>query len=328
MRARQVIVDALALDRQLELDRDQALAQHRVLVDVVLGLPGAVGQLGHARARELLDVVLDLGERRLDGVDAVLVAEALDLALGELRRLGLRLHVADDVMRRARVVGDQHRDVGEVAALVPDAHGRDPQALAHVVDGVDVERAGHGAADIGPVAVGLGEAEQLALVEDAAHDARVVEVRAAHERVVDDEHVARMDVVAEGVDDGLGGEVERADVRGDVARALHHGVALRVAEGRREVARVDHERVAGAEDLLGHLVDDVDERVLENFERDGIERVARLAHRFGRSHLSHLHDVDADVHPFVHRRAGVRRDDRGGIELIDDRGPLECHTGR
>ena len=85
-----------------------------------------------------------------------------------------------------------------------------------------------------------------------------------------------MDVVAERLDDGLGGEVQRADVDGDVLAALHHRVALGVAQRGGEVAAVDDERVAGAQDLLRHLVDDRHERVLEDLERDGVELVVGL----------------------------------------------------
>ena len=81
MRAGEVVVDLVALDRQLDLDRDQALARRTGRVDVVLGLPGAVRQLGDALAGQALDVVLHLVERRHDRVEAVLLDEAQDLAL-------------------------------------------------------------------------------------------------------------------------------------------------------------------------------------------------------------------------------------------------------
>src|SRR3712207_8835066 len=54
----------------------------------------------------------------------------------------------------------------------------------------------------------------------------------------------------------------------DVLAALHDRVPLRVAQGAREVARVDDERVTGPEDLLRHLVDDRHERVLQHLEGD------------------------------------------------------------
>ena len=48
VRPGQVVADLVALDRHLDLDRDQPLLERRVGVDVVLRLPHAVGQLGDA----------------------------------------------------------------------------------------------------------------------------------------------------------------------------------------------------------------------------------------------------------------------------------------
>ena len=89
--------------------------------------------------------------------------------------------------------------------------------------------------------------------------------------VVDDEDVAGVDVAVELPDDGFGRVVQGADVCGDVAGALHDGVSVGVTECRGKVARVDDEGVAGPENLLGHLVDGVDEGVLEYFECYWIE---------------------------------------------------------
>ena len=203
MRAREVVVDLVALDRELDPDRDQALLTGRVEVHVVLGLPGAVGQLGDALAGEPLDVVLHLGERRHDRVAAVLLDQAQDLPLRHPRRLRLGVQVALGVARRPRVGDDHADDVAEVAALVPDAHRRDAEALVEVLLRVDVEGAGNAAADVGPVAVGQRVRDELALVEDRADDAHVVEVRAAQVGVVHREDVARVHVVAERVDDRL-----------------------------------------------------------------------------------------------------------------------------
>lgn len=104
-----------------------------------------------------------------------------------------------------------------------------------MIECFDVERSGSGAADVGPVTVGLGVAEKLALVVDGPDDAGVVEMAPALVDVVDHEDVAGMDVALELPDDRLGGVVQGSDVGGDVAGALHDGVALGVAECRGEV---------------------------------------------------------------------------------------------
>ena len=92
--------------------------------------------------------------------------------------------------------------------------------------------------------------------------------------VVDGEDVTGVDVVAELLEHRLALEVQRADVHGDVLVTLHDGVALGVAERGGEVARVDNEGVAGAQNLLGHEVDRGGEGVLENLEGHWVERAA------------------------------------------------------
>jgi hypothetical protein len=141
-----------------------------------------------------------------------------------------------------------------------------------VLGGADVERARHAAADVRPVAVGLRERDQLAVGEHRADQRDVGEVGAAPVGVVDGEHVALVDVALEVLEHGLGLQVQRADVHGDVLRALHDRVAAGVVERAREVAREDHERVARAQDLLGHLVHDGHESVLEHLEGHRVER--------------------------------------------------------
>ena len=264
-------MNVIVLDRQLDADRHQSFACRGIDVDVVLCFPYAVRQFRNALARELFDVVLHFGERRLDRLDTVLVRQANDFLFRNARRFSLRLHVADDVERRARIRCDQPADVRKILTLAPHAGRRDAQSFGHVVERADVERSRYGAADVGPVAVRLREPEQFALVEDRADDARVVEVRAALVHIVHDEYIARVNVAGEIVDHGLRRVMQGTDMRGDIAAALHDRVAARVAQRRGKIARINNEGIAGAEDLLRHLVDDVDEGVLQNLEGDGIE---------------------------------------------------------
>ena len=271
VRAAEVVVACIARDGHLHGDRDQAFLLTGVLIDVILGVPDAVGQGADLGARQILDIVLDFGHGGLDRLDTVFVTETLDLPLGYAGGFGLRLHVADDVARIAGVLGDEIRDVFEELVLAPQASRRNPQALTHVIECLDVERTRSRATDVGPVSVRLCVAEQFTLVVDRPDDPGVVEVTATFIDVVDDKYVAGVDVAVELPDDGFGRVVQGADVCGDVAGALHDGVPVGVTECRRKVARVDDKRVAGAEDLLGHLVDGVDEGVLEYFECHWIE---------------------------------------------------------
>ena len=94
VRPGEVVGELVALDRHLDLDRDQPFALGRVVVDVVLRLPRPVGQLRNALARQPLDVVLHLLERGQDRLDAVLVDEPEDLLLRHPRRRRLRVQIA------------------------------------------------------------------------------------------------------------------------------------------------------------------------------------------------------------------------------------------
>ena len=149
----------IARDGHLHGDRDEAFFLTGVLVDVILGVPDAVGQGADLGARQIFDIVLDFGHGGLDRLNSVLVTETLDFTLGYAGGFGLRLHVADDVARIAGVLGDEICDVFEELVLAPQASRRNPQALTHVIECLDVERARSCTADVSPVAVRLCVAE-------------------------------------------------------------------------------------------------------------------------------------------------------------------------
>ncbi len=267
MAAGEVVDGAVALDRQLDADRDHALAAGRIAVDEVDRLPFAIGQGRDALAHRTFDIVLHGSKAGLDRVATVFVDEAQDLALADLGGLGLRLDVADDRGRVARVGGDQMRDVLAEAALVEQADRRDAQPLAEHFARGDVERSRHAAADIRPMAVRLAEGDDLAVGEDRPDQAHIREVRAAGVGVVDGEDVALMHIAVEEAHDVLAGEMQRADMDGDVLIALCGAFAVGVVQGAGEIAVVDDEGVAGPQDLLAHLVDAGDEGVLREPRR-------------------------------------------------------------
>src|SRR6267142_320572 len=158
------------------------------------------------------------------------------------------------------------------AALVEQAHWRDAQAFAEHLAGGDVKRPRYAAADVRPMPVRLAEGDDLAVGEDRPDQAHVGEVRAAGIRIVDGKDVAFMYIALEMAHDLLAGEVQRADMDGDILIALRGAFAHGVVQCAREVVVVDDEGVAGAKDLLAHLVDARDEGVLQNFESHGVER--------------------------------------------------------
>ena len=132
--------------------------------------------------------------------------------------------------RVAGVARDHMCDITTEDALVPQADGRDAQALAEHVRRAHVEGAGNTAADIGPMPVGLRKGDRLAVREDRPDETDIGEMRAARIGIVDGEDIARMHVIAEEADHVLAGPMQGADMDRDIAVALGDGIAVRVIQ--------------------------------------------------------------------------------------------------
>ncbi len=100
---------------------------------------------------------------------------------------------------------------------------------------------------------------------------------------------------------------------GDILVALGRAFAGCVVQCARKVAVVDHEGIAGPQDLLGHLIDAGDERVLENLEVTGSRETSPA--------IGSVFHANDDVEIFVDLGARAGRNHGRGIELLDDRGP-------
>src|SRR5258705_6851672 len=111
-------------------------------------------------------------------------------------------------------------DIPAEAALVEQAHRRDAQAFAEHLAGSNVKRPRYAAADVRPMTVRLAERDDVAVGEDRPDQAHVGEVRAAGIRIIDGKDVAFMYVALEMTHDLLAGEVQRADMGGDILIAL------------------------------------------------------------------------------------------------------------
>src|SRR5690606_34212341 len=125
---------------------------------------------------------------------------------------GLGVEITERLVRSASVRYEQLRDIVKEPALVPHSQRGDAQSLTEVLTGRDIERAGYGSTDIGPMPLVLREADDLVVREDRTDEADIVEVRAAAVGVVDEEDVAGVDVVTELLHDGLALEMQGADV--------------------------------------------------------------------------------------------------------------------
>src|SRR5688572_14087205 len=105
---------------------------------------------------------------------------------------------------------------------------------------------------------------QLPFVEDSGNERDVGKVRSAGIRIVEDHHVARLDVAAG--DGSLNRQRHRAKMHGHVV-ALGDHLAGRVEQGARIVAAfLDVWREGGALERRTHFLRDGMEETLEDFE--------------------------------------------------------------
>ena len=171
---------------------------------------------------------------------------------------------------------DQVEDVAHDPSARDDPHRRDDHAfLEHLPERSD--RGGRTAADVDVVGEVGDVAQQRAVVVDGRDQADVVQVDAARERLVRDDHVAGLEVLRAVVEDRARHLLDhRAEVDG-LREALRDCAELGVEERAREVgARLDVGRVRAAAERQHHLVRRRDERVADHLERDRVERHARF----------------------------------------------------
>src|SRR5690606_19424508 len=115
--------------------------------------------------------------------------------------------------------------------------------------------------------------DQLVPIEQRTDDADVHLVRVARgERVVADEHVARVDVLARhGLQHMAYGLAGGTEIHRDVP-GVGDDVAVRVGHERGEVDRFgDHRTARGPHHHQAHLAGDVVQRLREDLDSDGID---------------------------------------------------------
>ncbi len=270
VRARRVEVDALGADRDA---RPQAhrLGRVAVVVDEALGLVRAEREPGELAARAPLGVVEQLAHRRHDRVAAVALDERLDAA--DAGRVGgdLGAEVAGRLVLRADLRQDELEDVGHDLPAVDELHRRDDHALLEdLAEGADARR--RAAADVDVVGDVGDVAEELAARVDGRDQADVVQVHAARERVVRQQHVAGSELPGAVLEDRLRHLLDhRAEVH-RLGEPLRDRAEPGVEERRREVrARLDVGRVRAPLQRQHHLVGRRHERVPDHLEADRID---------------------------------------------------------
>ena len=261
--------------------------------------------------------------RTQHGLGAVTGSEVGEAVLGALARGDHRLDVTTVVRRRAGVLQDVLKQRLLPDALVGQLDRAVDVAFRPVIDEVD-GKAGEGAADVEQMRRGTGEADQLAVVEDGHDDRDVGRVGRTEVRIVVQDDVARVDVVAQQRDHALddlrhGAHEHRRGVRlGDV-------VALRVKQARAEVLGLaDDRRVRHAVEHTRHLLGDGVERAADHAHQDRLREAGVAALRAPR--LDASRDVDHEVAVRVDIDDEARGHDRRRVVLLDDRRAFDAVT--
>ena len=260
--------------------RSGSIGDAVVVEEVVAGI-GAVRQRGDVGAHQRFGACGQRRERGRDGLVAVFVEQRVQAALAEIERVELAVEIAPVRLRHARVRGKDVDDVLLEDAGADELHRRDADALLKALRRLWIVIAGDVAADVEPMPDRGNPGEHAAAAHQRAHQAEIVEVRAAVVGVVEEIGVAGVEVAVarDLVDHGLDRERHGADEDRQAGRALHQGRAgLGVIEAVAGVVRLGDDRIERrAVERRVHLVGDLDEAAVEHRKRDRVERGHRRA---------------------------------------------------
>ena len=299
----------------------EAIGADPVVLEVVLGLVDAVGELADLVPHPVLGVIHERVADLLEGLDAEPLHHSPQPLLGGVERADHRVEVAPGGVGGA-VIGERDApDVLHVLAARKQLHRRQPEPLLKHLGGGAGEGAHRHAADLGDMGDVGGVADQRAVDEDRLHQQMLRHVALAAVRIVVDDHVALLDRLLH----LLHAERHRVQAGADDRRVhlgLAHHAQVAVEQAAREVPRfAEDRRIRGAHHGAFHLVADVAERVVDHRERDRVllRREPSGAHRStGRPRQAHDEAaIGADLD------FALRRHEGGGIHLVDDRGPCD-----
>ncbi len=270
----QVLADDL--DRQG--DPVGAVLVDAVVVEQRLGAVLPVGNLGYRGADLACARLQQLVGGLADGLRTVLLQERLEPPFADRGGPDLAVEHALHQGAHPHVGQDEFPGVTPQFALLDDAGRRDADSLLQDVPGAGVEPDDTAATDVDVVSLGRRPEDELTVPEDRPGDGDVRQMRAAVERVVVDEDVAVVHVVAEELRDGAQGEGRRPADDGNVV-GLREQPAVGAEERGREVAGFHEDGRAGrAQHRLAHLAGDAVQGAADHGHENGVGRGVRLCH--------------------------------------------------
>ena len=248
-----------------------------VVVEQRLAAINPVLPFGDYRAGLPLGAVEHRFDRRVGDLPAKFLGERQHPALADMGRADHRREVAAEIARMADIGRDHLHHVAPHLAAVVKLQRRDAQAFLPDIGGAGVIGAVRGAADVALVRPVDRPETRLAAIgawgENRDERGQIRKVVAAVIGVVEQKHVARMDVGAEELGDRAGGEGEGADMDRHVL-GLGDEAPIEVADRGREIAaRIEDLRIGRAQHCFAHLGDDRQQAMLDHRNGDGVDRV-------------------------------------------------------
>src|SRR5699024_6470859 len=228
-RTTQIEVDAVPIKGQLDFYRDEPFALCRIEVEVVNCFPLPLRQVFETFKHRTLDIVLAFLHRFNNSILGILFDQAQHFTLARGRSSCLCIQIPQCHIGCATVSSQQLGDIMQQRTVLYDPYRCYAKSLAKLRARIDVKRAEHITADIGPVSFVLRESDDFIINKNGADETDVVQLRAASVRIVDGEDITRIDLRTKFLDYSLALEMQCADVNRDVATALHYCIALCVA---------------------------------------------------------------------------------------------------
>ena len=239
-----------------------------------------IGLRAVASVRHLGDFLSELGLADVHplppagehGIDAVFAEQIGEFAQAISVGVDLRLDVAPGNLRRAGIGADQRFHVAVDRAAAENFQRRNQQAFLEQVGGIAAVGAGDLAAEVGLVRDVADEADDALAREHRRDDGHVGGVvLAGLVGMVDDEGVAGRGIAAIAPADLVHLCRQRPDMQG-LRNALRHHAAVAVEDGEGEIlALLDDRRIARAEHVEGELASDLQRRLIDDFEVDGVQ---------------------------------------------------------
>ena len=267
--SRQIDLDVAALLGDFRGDADIAAAM-AVIVEKRLAVKHAVLPGRDHGAGLLLGRIENGLDRGFDDRRAELGEQFRHPPLAQMRRAQHRREVAAKFAGVADVERQQiEQVVAQLAGLV-ELDRRNAQAFLKDLGGGGIIGAMGGAADIALVRAHDGPEQPLVAGEDRHEGGEVRQMAAAMIGIVEQDDVARLDVL-EPLLDRDRRPWQRADMNRKVI-GLRDQAGAGVADRQREIAAgIEDLRIGGAKHRLAHLLHDRTEPVLDDGARDGID---------------------------------------------------------